>query len=66
VVVSGGGLEALPTLMPELDGTLDLVETGLSAKDNNLEIVVDNAWQVTLDLICQKSQADLLQSIVKE
>lgn len=62
VVVSGGGLEALPKLMPEIDGTLDLVETGLSADANDLEIVVDNVWQVTLDLVCQKLQANLLQS----
>lgn len=66
VVVSGGGLEALPSLMPELDGTFDLVETGRTAKENNLVIVADNLVPVTLDLIWPKSKPNLLQSIVKE
>lgn len=46
-----GGLEALPTLLPEIDGTIDLVESGQTALDNGLIIVRDGLVPVTLDAI---------------
>lgn len=62
LMVSGGGLEALPTLFPQLDGTFDLVESGLSAKENNLEIVADNVAPVNLQLILPRFTTNLIQS----
>ena len=66
VILSGGGLEALPKLMPELDGTFDLVESGQTAKENDLIVVADNLVPVTLDLLWSKSSASLIQSNIKD
>jgi hypothetical protein len=46
-----GGLEALPKLFPDLDGTFDLVESGQTAIDNDLVIIEDNLVPVTLDAV---------------
>jgi ATP phosphoribosyltransferase len=46
-----GGLEALPKLFPDLDGTFDLVESGQTAIDNDLVIIEDNLVTVTLDAV---------------
>jgi len=46
-----GGLEALPALLPELDGTFGLVESGQTARDYGLVVVRDNLVPVTLDAV---------------
>ncbi len=47
----GGGEEALPALMPELDGIFVLVDTGKTIEENDLVVIADNLTPVTLDAI---------------
>jgi ATP phosphoribosyltransferase len=51
VSLTEGGLEALPALMPDIDGTFDLVESGRTAAENDLVVVEDNLVPVTLDAV---------------
>jgi len=46
-----GGLEALPQLLTDIDGTFDLVESGQTASDNRLVCLRDNLVPVTLDAV---------------
>jgi ATP phosphoribosyltransferase len=64
--LTNGGLEALPKLFPELDGTFDLVESGQTALDNDLVIIEDNLVPVTLDAVWSATGQNLLQSNLKE
>jgi ATP phosphoribosyltransferase len=66
VSLTNGGLEALPKLFPELDGTFDLVESGQTAFDNDLMIIEDNLVPVTLDAVWSTMGQNLLQSNLKE
>lgn len=66
VVLSGGGLEALPSLLPEVDAVLDIVETRRSVDDNDLVIVADNLLRLTLDAVWPKSNPSLIQSNPEE
>lgn len=66
VVLSGGGLEALPSLMPQVDAVLDIVETRRSVDDNDLVIIADNLWRLTLDAVWPKSNPSLIQSNPEE
>jgi ATP phosphoribosyltransferase len=51
ISLTAGGLEALPQLFPDIDGTFDLVESGRTAAENGLVIVEDNLVPVTLDAV---------------
>jgi ATP phosphoribosyltransferase len=62
VKFTDGGLEALPRVLPQLDGTFDLVESGKTAADNDLVIVEDNLYQVTLDAVWLAPDSNLVQS----
>ncbi|HSX17636.1 MAG TPA: hypothetical protein VLH86_06075 [Patescibacteria group bacterium] len=62
ISLTEGGLEALPKLMPELDGTFDLVESGQTADENDLVIIEDNLVPVTLDAVWPAGQGAWLNS----
>jgi len=51
VATPGGSVEVAPTLMPEIDGVIDLVDSGNTLLANGLEIVRDNLQSVRLGTV---------------
>lgn len=49
--VAGGQVEKLLGLMPWLDGVVDIVETGGSLRENELELVKDDLYQLQLGIV---------------
>ena len=56
-----GSTEALPELLPEVDGIVDLVKSGNTLRENNLKIFIDDLARVNLMLIRVNESATIIE-----